>query len=150
MTKLRIDTAVSKSHRLTAVAACEDAATETRVNNFCLSLSRHLGQSCALSQQVWLVSELRANQLRTLAAEEAADADLVMVAVHHAGTMPPEVAAWLDLWLQRKHSRPAVLIALFDPVYRGISSTIQTQLQEIARKAKAEFLVHTDDYEDES
>ena len=48
--------------------------------------------------------------------------------------------SWVEQWLGRKDSRAAVLLALFDPVSRGISSSIQTYLQETAKKGRMEFV----------
>jgi hypothetical protein len=54
--------------------------------------------------------------------------------------LPKEVTGWIDLWLKPKRSRPAVLLALFDPLYLGTSSSIQAYLREVARRGNMEFL----------
>ena len=134
--------------QLAAVAAYEDAHTEARVNEFCRSLGRHLGQQCEISQQMWLFNELRIPQLRAIAAKEAARADLVIFSAHHAQTFPAEVKDWTELWLRQKDSRPGVLLALFDPVYQGDSTALQTYLKEVSRRGKKEFLVQSEERPD--
>src|SRR5260370_41461176 len=52
MTKLRVWRIWKKLKRLTVSAAYEDRATGDRVNDFCQSLSRDLGQHCELRK--WL------------------------------------------------------------------------------------------------
>ena len=131
--------------RLAAVAAYEDAHTDARVNDFCRSLSRHLGDKCDLVKNMWLSSELRVAQLRAIAAGEAARADLVIIAVHHAQSFPSEVKEWLDLWVGDKRKRPAVLLALFDPAYQGDSTSLQAYLREIAKRGKMELLVQSEE-----
>jgi hypothetical protein len=60
---------------------------------------------------MWLLNELRAPQLRAIAAEEAARADLIVIAVHHAQGFPAEAKSWIDLWLGLKGNRPIALLA---------------------------------------
>src|SRR5262245_17641131 len=100
--------------RVAAVAAYEDSHTDARVHEFCQNLERYLGEKCQVSKQMWLINELRMPQLRAIAASEAAAADLVIVAIHHAQSLPVEVKEWIDLWVGQKHRRHGVLLALLD------------------------------------
>ena len=134
--------------KLAAMAAYEDAHTEARVNEFCRGLGRNLGEQCKIIQQMWLFNELRIPQLRAIAAKEAAQADLVIISVHHAQSFPTEVKDWIGLWLGQKESRPGVLLALFDPVYQGDSTALQTYLKELSRRGKKEFLVQSEEMPD--
>ncbi|HWX19546.1 MAG TPA: hypothetical protein VN578_06530 [Candidatus Binatia bacterium] len=145
MAKLRRSRLGKETQRLTTVAASEDSSTDTRVNEFCRALAQHLGQNCQFTKQMWLLSELRVPQLRAIAAKEAAAADVVIVSVHHAESLPPEVQAWIDLWLNLKSNRHRILLALFDPVYQGVSSSMQAYLKNVAEGAQMEFLVQSDD-----
>jgi len=145
MTKLRVTQPGTDARRLTAVAAYEDSATETRVNEFCTSLVQHLGRKCEVTKHMWLLSELRVSQLRTIAAGEAAAADVILVSLHHADSLPAEVENWVELWLARKGPQPKVLLALFDPPHRGISTSMQARLKEAASRGRMEFLVQTEE-----
>ena len=150
ITKLQAVSRLGKNPKQVAVvAAFEDAHTETRVNEFCRSLGRQLGAKCEITQQMWLFNELRVSQLRGIAAGEASKADLVIISVHHAQTFPGEVQEWIGLWAGQKGSHPAALLALFDPVYVGDSTALQSYLKEAARKAKMEFLVRAEEAPDE-
>lgn len=145
MTKLRGGRLGKEPRRLAAVAASEDSRTDARVNEFCRNLAQHLGLKTEVNKQLWLLSELRLPQLRAIAAGEAAQADLIIISVHHAEKLPTELEAWIDLWLGQKNVRPSVLLALFDPVYQGVSSSMQAYLGEVARKGRMEFFVQSDD-----
>ena len=145
MTKLQVSRSDRAVGRLTAVAAYEDASTETRVHEFCRNLVRRLGPDCEIIKQMWLCSELRLPQLRAVAADEAARADLIIVSARPAESLPDEVTSWIELWLKRKRNRPKVLLGLFDPPYRGVSSSLQAYLKEIARRGGLEFLVQAED-----
>jgi hypothetical protein len=134
--------------RVVAVAAYEDAQTDARVNDFCQGLGRHLGEKCEIVKQMWLFSELRVPSLRTIAAGEAAQADMVIVSARHAQGFSEEVKDWIELWLGNKRKRPAVLLALFDPVYQGDSTSLQTHLKDAAKRGKMEFLLQTEEAPD--
>ena len=145
LTKLRVWPAWQKLKRISVSAVHEDYATGARVEDFCETLAKSLGVNCEISKELWPLTELRTLKLRVIAAGEAAAADLVIVSVHHAETLPKEVKSWIELWLKQKGSRPTVLSALFDPLHMGSSSYIQTFLQGVARKGNMEFLARSEE-----
>ena len=145
MAKQRVADMHLHSQRVNAVAASEDSATEARVDEFCHGLGKQLGQGCELTRRIWLLSELRLPQLRAIAASEAASADLVIVSVHHGEDLPPELRSWIDLWLPHKRKQHSLLLALFDPISSGVSTTLRARLEEVAHKAHMEFLVQSED-----
>lgn len=145
MAKLRISERGGKSNKLTAVAAYEDAATGARAEEFCESLGRLLGSNCELTKQMWPLSELRLPQLRSIAAGEAARADVVLVSVHHSEALPADLASWVEQWAHLKHKRVCVLLGLFDPIHQGVSASIRAYLAEVARKAQIEFLAQSEE-----
>jgi hypothetical protein len=98
---------------------------------------------------MWLLTELRTAQLRAIAAKEAASADLVIISVHHAEALPEEIKSWIELWLKQRSSRSAVLLALFDPLYLGTSSSMQACLREVANRGKMEFLARSEEKQED-
>ena len=145
LTKLRVWPTWQKMKRINVSAVHEDYATGVRIDDFCEMLAKSLGAGCEVSKELWPLTELRTLKLRTIAAGEAAAADLVIVSVHHAETLPEEVNSWIDLWLKQKGRRPAVLSALFDSLHVGSSSYLQTFLQGVARKGNMEFLARSEE-----
>ena len=138
-----------KELRLFAVsAACEDPSTSTRADEFCRSLSRELTPSCTIAKETWLFNQLCVPELRAIAAGEAALAHLIIISVHHAETLPDGVKTWIDLWLKQRNNHSIVLLALFDPVYQGVSSSIEAYLQEVAERGGMEFLAKSEDAPD--
>ena len=142
---LRVREMGRSTNRVCAVAACEDSTTEARVNEFCINLARQLGTACEFNKQMWLLTELRVPRLRAIAVEDAAQADLLLIAVHHCEEPPDELQNWLEQWLAKKGNRTTLLLALLDPVYSGVSAGLRTYLENIARKAPSEFLVQSED-----
>ena len=129
-------------------AACEDSSTSARAEEFCRGLSSDLGQSCEIVKEIWLFNLLGLPGLRSVAAGEAAVAHLIIVSVHHAETLPDGVKGWIDLWFKKRSNRNAVLLALFDPVYQGVSSSMASYLREVAKRAGMEFLAKSEDSPD--
>jgi hypothetical protein len=145
LSNLRVWPAWQKQNRIVISVVHEDFATGVRADDFCQTLARCLGRDCEIAKELWPLTELRTPKLRAVAAGEAAVADLVIISVHHSESLPGEVKSWIDLWLKPKGSRPRVLLALFDPLYLGSSSSMQAFLQEVARKANMEFLARSED-----
>lgn len=145
MASQRLSVLEPRAGGLAAIAASEDSSTEGRIAEFCRNLSHQLGVRNPVTHQVWLLSELRMPQLRAIAARDAAAADMLLVAVHHADSLPDELAAWLELWLAQKRKRTRLLVALFDPVYSGISLGLRARLEDVAKQGRLEFLVHTEE-----
>ena len=143
MTRLRVWRIWKKLKCLAVSAAYEDRATGDRVNDFCERLSRDLGQHCEISRGMWPESQLRLPQLSSIAADEVARADLIIISVHPAESLSDEMKGWVDQWLKRKDRRAAVLLALFDPVARGPSSSIAAYLQEVAKRGSMEFMAQS-------
>ena len=149
ITKLRLWGIWKGLQKLVAVAVYEDPSTESRVVEFCLRLSQELGQNCELVKQMWPLSELRMPQLRTIAADDAANADLIIIAVHPGESLPDTMQSWIAMWAKRKGNRPSVLMALFDHLERGASSSMQIHLREVAKKRKMEFLAQSEESTEE-
>jgi hypothetical protein len=70
---------------------------------------------------------------------------VVIISVHHGDVLPEEVKKWIDLWLKQRRARPAVLLALFDPLYLGTSSSIQACLRDVAKRGHMEFLARSEE-----
>jgi hypothetical protein len=140
LSRLQVWPLWQKAKRLTVSAVHEDPATGARAEEYCEMLARCLDGKCVVAKELWLLTELRTAQLRSIAAGEAALADLLIVSVHHGESLPNEVKGWIELWLKQKRKRPGVLLALFDPLYLGTSSSMQAYLREVAGKGKLEFM----------
>jgi hypothetical protein len=80
-------------------------------------------------------------QLRAIAASEATLAHLIIISVHHAETLPDGVKTWIDLWLGQRNNHNIVLLALFDPVYQGSSSSMKVYLEGVAKKGDVELMI---------
>ena len=78
------------------------------------------------------------------AAQAALAADVIVVAVHAADELPPELCAWIDVWLPRRLARVGALAALIGVAGEPAPGAIRTQeyLQAVARRGSLDFLPH--------
>ena len=107
-------------------------------------LVEHLGHECELNHQMWKFEVLRLPKLKEIAARDAAQADIILIASHGGSDLPAEVKDWLDLWL-RDSGEPLALVALFDRP-REHTLAIRSYLAKIARKARVAFFAQPDDW----
>jgi hypothetical protein len=148
ISKLRVWPIWKELNHFAVSAACEDSATCTRADEFCRGLSRDLAPNCIIAKEIWLFSQLCVPGLRAIAAGETALSQLIIISVHHAETLPDGVQTWIDLWLKQRSNHSIVMLALFDPVYQGVSSSIRAYLQEVAKRGGMEFLAKSEDTPD--
>jgi hypothetical protein len=143
LTKLQVRGIGETTRKISVVAAYEDFSTCARVNEFCRGLARDVDHDCEMIKQAWLVNLLRMPELRSIAAHDATCADLVVISMHDAESLPEEMKAWIELWLQEKGNRPTVLIALLDVDYRDEAGAVQTYLEGVAKRGNMEFVVQS-------
>jgi hypothetical protein len=126
------------SDTLVAFALCEDAATSGRIEHFCQRVVRELAPG-RLIKRAWLCNELRSPRLKAIAVSEAAAADVVALAIHHADELAPEIVSWLSLVLQGDR-RPSLVFALFDGTHSGDSSSLRATLLELTQSVEVELV----------
>jgi hypothetical protein len=145
ISKLRVWPIWKELKRFAVSAACEDFSTSTRADEFCRGLSRGVAPNCIIAKEIWLFNQLCVPQLRAIAASEAALAQLIIISVHHAEALPDGVKSWINQWLGQRKNHSVVLLALFDPVYQGVSSSMRGYLQDVAKRGEMELLVKSED-----
>jgi hypothetical protein len=129
------------ARQVTLVVAFEDSSTGTRAREFRQELSRQLGRECRIVEHVWLFNMFRLRELREIAAEEAAAADMVAISVHNSEALPAEVNEWVRLWLRQKGAHKPVLLALLEPPKEGAPRNIEASLKQAAREAGIDCLI---------
>ena len=145
ISKLRVWPIWKELKHFAVSAASEDSSTSTRADEFCRGLSRDLARNCTIAKEMWLFNQLCVPGLRTIAASEATLAHLIIISVHHAESLPDGVKSWIDMWLGQRNNHNIVLLALFDPVYQGVSGTMKAYLQEVAKRGDMELLVKSEE-----
>jgi hypothetical protein len=107
------------------------------------SLRQKLGSTFRLRQSSWNVELLRSAKLRSLAAMEARDSDMVMVAMDEGIPLSPEIEDWFELWRDRKRS-PGALVALLKRDEPDTPHVVEESLHAYADQAQMDFFCHSE------
>jgi len=120
----------------------EDYAAGRRATDTCNMLMARLGDEFELRCNLWKFDVLRNSRLNELAAVEAMEADVIIVAAHGSTPLPAEVTAWVDAWLPGRGAHPAALIAVMDSTFQKQDRTSATSdyLRSVAAAANMDFL----------
>jgi hypothetical protein len=97
----------------------------------------------ALCFNSWSLADLDDTAIFAEASWQAADADVIIVAIDVAEELPPEFYVWIDVWLPRRCQITGAFVALLhlpsdpgDPLTRT-----RTYLEAVARQGGLDFLM---------
>ncbi len=154
-----------RNRRLNAVAAVqvepsplfhvlvvyEDFAAGRQANETCSFLLSQLGDEFELRRGMWKFEILGNPELARIAAAEALEADVIIVAVHESSLLPVEVTGWIEHWLPLRDERTTALIALIDGCVdpMGVVPPVYAYLQKVAAAANMDFFPHIVGFKDE-
>src|SRR5262245_10775897 len=117
-------TALTAPKRITAIkphlpfsvlVAYEDFAAANQAKKVCDYLLHQSGKNEQVCPAMWKFNLLRNEKLRDMAAKDAADADMLIVAMHGEGDLPEEVKTWITLLLQQRGGQRKTLMLISDP-----------------------------------
>lgn len=108
------------------------------------SLRRKLGSDFNVAQSIWNAELLRSPKLRGLAASEARESDLVIIATNEGAPISAELASWFRIWGRRHRKIPSALVALLNKAGRESSRVVEESLHRWAERAKMEFFCHSE------
>ena len=131
-------------HILNVVIAYQDFETGKHAKKTYDFLVENLSHDCRFTNQMWKFEVLSVPKLREMAAKDAALADIVIISCH--GTdLPPEVKAWIELWITEPH-HPIALVALCDCPDGLHKDEARSYLADIAQRGKMEFFAQPDEW----
>jgi hypothetical protein len=120
---------------------------DTLAQSWAIQMCRPVRQKFGVEniQNTWhSVYSLSDPEVLLEAVNAALAADVIVIAVHAADEMPPELCAWIDVWLPRRLARVGALAALIGVPGEPAPEAIRTQeyLQAVARRGMLDFLPH--------
>jgi hypothetical protein len=121
----------------------QDALAQSWAMQMCRPVRQKFGGENV--QNTWhSVHSLSDPEVLLEAAQAALVADVIVIAVHAADEMPPELCAWIDVWLPRRLARMGALAALIGVAGEPAPQVIRTQkyFQAVARRGLLDFLPH--------
>lgn len=133
----------SKARRFEVVVAYEDFATGIRAKKAFdgIGVLRELGTDSNFNCKLWKFDILRIPRLKEMAADDAAEADIVLIAAHSGSELPAGVKHWIDMWATRERPGRRALVSLLDPQEAPSSERNQvcTYLHQVAQKGHMDF-----------
>lgn len=122
---------------LNVVIAYEDFETGKQGKSTYDRLVENLGTEFQFSNQMWKFEVLTVPKLKEMAAKDAAEADIIIVAAHGATELPTAVKSWLEMALA-EGIQAIGLVGLFDREAPA-DNPCRVYLGSIARMANLEF-----------
>lgn len=109
-------------------------------------LVEQLGKECRFTNQMWKFDVLSIPKLREWAVRDAAQADIILISCS-GNDLPPEVKAWIELWLAEP-THPLALVALCDKAQpeNSYSQSVRHYLTDVARRGQMEFFAQPDEW----
>src|SRR5882757_884128 len=93
--------APNKEHALTVLIAYDDFAAGKLAMETRHIFAGQFGRDCEFHDNMWKFDALQIPKLREIAAAEAAEADIIIIAAYEGGRLPPEVVSWMELWVAK-------------------------------------------------
>ena len=124
-----------------AVVAYDNFDSGIRAKEILDRLARALGSQLAMNITMWKFDMLELDKLQDMAANDAAEADIILISTGGAGELSPGVQQWVELWLSRKQRESSAFVSLNEPDPDGTaeSPAVGEYLQNIASRGNAVF-----------
>ncbi len=132
---------------LNVVEVYQDPELGLRARQTLEQIVRRLEADAEVQVSVWDFDVLRERTLRQRAATQAAEADIVIVAMHGQGELPPSVNSFFEWWFGLKGPEPCALVLSLDEAAEGRPGAAQMveTLRAAARLAGVEVFLHLGD-----
>jgi hypothetical protein len=126
---------------LNVLVVYDNLVSGIKAKDLCDRLAQHFKTSCPLRLSFWSLFALRLPTLAGAAAEEAAQTDLLIVAVDGDAALSPPVKSWISRSTRGLRSHAGALVAQFHGIVRMNQETAPAYecLKHIADDAGVDF-----------
>ena len=126
---------------LSVLVAYDDHASGFRAKEMLESLKAKLQLEKELIYFLWKFDLLRNPKLRSNAAAQANEADILLVAAHEDRELDDSVKEWLENWCCARPERPQALayLASASTAKAGTETPLCTYLRGLAQSSQADF-----------
>ena len=136
----------------TAVIVYEDFAAAHRAMDTCKHLMSQLEGDVEFRTSMWKFDLLRNIKLSQIAASDAIEADVIIIAASQNSDLTNEVKAWMESWIPAKRGQSAALVALLDFTNEDMrnSCLAHSFLKNAAATAGMDFIARGIQFTDQS
>ncbi len=131
-----------------AVLLYEDVATGVRAKRVLDFIVGQLGPVFTFDTALWNVSEVEIGTLSSVAADQAAAAEVVVVSMRDGGGLTSFLRIWINRWIMRRRGEHSAMIVLFESPGPD-TDFARRHLRNAARRARMEFFTQTGDITEE-
>lgn len=103
---------------LNVLVAYDNLVSGIRAKDLCDRLAQHFKPTCQLTLSFWSLSALRLPLLAQAAIDEAAQTDLLIVAVNGDATLPPPIKSWISRSTRKLRVHAGAFVAQFHGILR--------------------------------
>lgn len=132
---------VSASPCVKVLMVYEDLSTGHRAMRVLDSLHHLFGKEVCLQSNMWKFDILGCPSMGRMAAQDALEADVIIVSAHGADPLPEEVKTWFDQWLGARGRHGGALVALLGDGHSDSPVLEETRvfLEQKARLSHLDF-----------
>jgi hypothetical protein len=132
------------------LVACQDFETCTRTRRLVDGIVGQFDGSHSVQRVVWTFDMLGSAALCNLAALEAAEAQIVIVAAREAGELPADVNQWIERWATVRPMMWGALMAFLIPADEPETSAgnLRSQLRRVAARRGMDFWCYSDGWQE--
>jgi hypothetical protein len=126
------------------VIAYQDVDAREQASRLCARLEAQVGGQNQFQISWWDLDDFGNSLILNEAAATTARADMVIVALSSADTLPEHAHEWIASWVSRKEEGKSALVALINKNPESLQSawTVRAFLQNVARQACMDFFYH--------
>jgi hypothetical protein len=126
---------------LNVLVVYEDVCSGIETKDLCDRLARKLEPPGELKASFWSLAALEFPDLAQMAADEAIQADLLIIAVNGSGWLRPSIKIWFSQWARRTANHAGAMVAQLRGIL-GTDSDLSPAyecLKKIAESAGVDF-----------
>ena len=119
-----------------------DAFTRERAIRICDHMVVELGKDLNFTFSWWKFDYLCDPKLSRMAAQAAAQADMIIFSAHADDELSAAVRSWIESWVPKKEKQPSALVALIGTIedpQKGLTPA-HFYLRNVAQRAKMDYL----------
>ncbi len=141
----QVDDQFDRKETCNVVVVYEDTASRQRAMAACDFLMQELWSEVEFDFHWWRADFLEQAAMAQAAAEQAANADFLIVCSDPEKTISIALKRWFESWIEARHGRDGALLDLTptNTTTTGTTQTMETFLRGVARRAMLDYFATT-------
>jgi hypothetical protein len=149
--ELKRTLASQEATELTFAIIYENIEAGCHARDVCDVVTQRLGQNVEYAREMWRFDVLKIRECRELAAQAAAQANVIMIATQSVSELPVDVKAWIELWLREERELQALVGLCHRPDGRIVQNwPLRSYLAGVAERGQIAFFAEPDIWPEEA